>query len=86
MIPHVLVSLPDNRDFFFHPAVQPNLTLLTHIIDHQTSRVLIRNAFDQPLHIPRRHKLSHLIDITYDNCFFTDKQAAIDSATFPPLS
>ena len=86
MIPLVPVSVPDDRDFLFHPAAQPNLTLFTHIIDHQSSRILVRNASDQSLRIPRRHKLGHLIDITYDNCFFTDEQAAIDSATFPPSS
>ena len=86
MIPLVPVSVPDDRDFLFHPTAQPNLTLFTHIVDHQTSKVLVRNASDQPLRIPHRHKLGHLIDIAYDNCFFTEDQAAIDSATFPPSS
>ena len=86
MIPLVPVSVPDNRDFLFHPAAQPNLTLFTHIIDHQTSRILVRNASDQSLRVPHRHKLGHLIDIAYDNCFFTDERAAIDSATFLPSS
>ena len=86
MIPLVPVYLPDNCDFLFHPATQPNLTLFTYIIDHYTSKVLIRNASDQPLRIPRQHKLGHLIEIAYDNCFFMDEQAAINSATFPPSS
>ena len=85
MIPLVPVYLPDNCDFLFHPATQPNLTLFIHIIDHHTSKVLVKNASVQPLGIPRQHKLGHLIEITYDNCFFTDEQAAINSATFPPL-
>lgn len=84
MIPLVPVSVLDNRDFLFHPTVLPNLTLFTHIVDHQTSKILVRNASDQPLRIPRRYKLGHLIDIAYDNCFFAKDQAAINSATFPP--
>lgn len=86
MIPLVPVSVPDDRDFLFHLAAQPNLTLFTHIIDHQTSRILVRNTSDQSLRIARRHKLGHLINIAYDNCFFTDERAAIDSATFLPSS
>ena len=90
MVPLVPVSMPDDHDFLFYPAAQPNLMLFTPIIDHQTSRILIRNTSDQSLRIPCCHKLGHLIDIAYDNCFFTDERAAIDSATFPlslqPLS
>ena len=86
MIPLVPVFVPDDRDFLFHPAAQPNLMFFTHIIDYQSSRILVRNASDQPLRIAHCHKLGHLIDIAYDNCFFTNERAAIDSATFPPSS
>lgn len=40
------VPLPDDRDFLFHPATQTNLTLYTHIVDHETSKVLVRNTSD----------------------------------------
>lgn len=86
LISLIPVFVPDNCDFLFYPAAQPNLMLFTHIINHQTLKILVRNASNQPLHILHRHKLDHLIDIAYDNCFFTDKQAAIDSATFFLLS
>ena len=86
MIPLVLISVPDDRDFLFHPIAQPNLTLFTHIINHYTSKILVRNAFDQPLHISHWHKLGHLINTAYDNCFFTKKRTAIDLATFSPSS
>lgn len=51
MIPLVLVSVPYNRDFLFYPTAQPNLTLFILIIDPYTSKILIRNASDQPLRI-----------------------------------
>lgn len=86
MIRLVAVSVPDDRDFLFHPTVQPNLTLFAYIIDQHTSKVLIRNASDQPLRISHQYKLGHLIEITYDNSFFTDQQAAINSATLLSLS
>ena len=68
MVSLVPLPLPDDRDFLFHPATQPNLTLFTHIVEHQTSKVLVRNASNKTLRIPRRHKLGYLIDIAYNNC------------------
>lgn len=78
--------MPDDHDFLFHPATQPSLTLFTHIVDHRTSKVLIRNASNESLCIPRRHKLGYLINIAYDNCFLTDTQSTLDAATFLPSS
>ena len=80
------MPLPNDHDFLFYPATQANLTLFTHIVDHQTSKVLVRNASSETLCIPRRHKLGHLIDIAYDNCFLTNTQSALDAATSSPLS
>ena len=82
MIPLVPVSVSDDRDFLFHLATQPNLILFTYIINHHTSKILVRITSDQPLRIPRWHKLGHLIDIAYNNCFFMDERAAINSTTF----
>lgn len=42
--------------------------------------MLIRNTFGQLLYIPHRHKLGHLIDIVYKNCFFADTHSAFDAA------
>lgn len=84
MIPLVKVPLPDDRDFLFHPTAQANLTLYTHILDHETSKILVRNTSDRPLRIPRRHKLGHLLDIAYENCFLAN--TAHDSAAIPSFS
>lgn len=76
MIPILPVPLPDNRDFLFHPATQTNLTLYTHIVDHETSKVLVRNTSNRPLRISCRQKLGHIVDIRYDNCFLADANSA----------
>ncbi len=66
------LPLPNDRDFLFYSATQPNLTLFTYIVNHQMLKVLIKNASNESLHIPHYHKFGHLIDIVYDNCFLTD--------------
>lgn len=86
MVLLVPMPLPDDCDFLFHPTTQANLTLFTHIVNHQTSKVLVRNASSETLYIPRRHKLGHLIDIAYENYFLTDSQSTLDAATSPPSS
>ena len=86
MVSLVSLPLPDNRDFLFHPAIQPNLTLFTHIVDYQTSKVLVRNVSNKMLCIPRCHKLGYPIGIAYDNCFLTNTQSVLEAATSPPLS
>ena len=51
MILLIPLSLPDNQDFLFHPAIQANLTLFTYLVNHQTSKVLVRNNSSQMLYI-----------------------------------
>lgn len=72
MIPLVKLPLPDDRDFLFHPTPQANLTLYSHIMDYETTKILVRNASDRPLCIPRQHKLGHLLDMVYENYFLMD--------------
>lgn len=77
----VSLLLLDNCDFLFYLATQANLTLFTHIINYQTLKILIKNAFNKPFRIFYRHKLRHLINIAYENCFLSKAQSALDSAT-----
>ena len=86
LISLVKLPLPDDRDFLFHPASQANLTLYSYIIDYETSKVLVRNTSNLPLRIPRQHKLGHLLDIAYENCFLLDTRSAYDAASVPPSS
>ncbi len=83
MISLVKLPLPDDRDFLFHHTPQANLTLYSHIMDYETLKVLVRNASDLPLRIPRWHKLGHILDIAYENCFLTDTRSAYDTASVP---
>ena len=80
------LPLPDDRDFLFYPAPQANLTLYSYIMDYETSKILVKNAFDLPLCVSRRHKLGHLLDITYNNCFLIDTESAYSATSVPPSS
>ncbi len=86
MVSLIPLPLPDDRDFLFHPSAQINLTLFTHFVDHQTSKVLVRNTSSQTICVPRRHKLGHLINIAYENCFLINTHSIHDAATSPPSS
>ena len=81
IIPLVKLLLPNNRDFLFHLTPQANLTFNSHIMDYETSKILVRNASHRPLHVFCRHKLGYLLDMVYENCFFINTQSACD-ATF----
>lgn len=67
MIPLLPVFFLDNRDFLFYPTTQINLTLFAHIINHEITKVLVKNTFDQSLCILRHQKLGHMVDIRYNN-------------------
>lgn len=86
MISLVPLALPDNRDFLFYPATQANLTLFTHLVDHETSKVLVRNNSNQTIQVLRRHRLDHIVNIAYENCFLTDAYSVRDAGTFKPSS
>ena len=86
MISLVPLALPDDRDFLFHPATQTNLTLFTHFVDHETSKILVRNGSSQAIRVSRRHRLGHIVDIAYENCFLADAYSVRDAATSPPSS
>lgn len=77
------VSLPDNRDFLFHPIVQANLTLLTHIIYHETIKVLVRNTSNRRLCISCCQRLGYVVNIYYDNYFLTDVKSAFNLVSIP---
>ena len=81
MILFFLVPLLDDQNFLFHPVTQTNLTLYIQIVNHKTSKVLVRNKSDWPLYILRQQKLDHIIEIRYDNCFLADAKSALQSAT-----
>ena len=80
MVSIVPLPLPDDRDFLFHPSTQTSLTLFIHLVNHQTSKVFVRNTSNQMLRIPHHYKLGHLIDIAYENCFLANTHSIRDAA------
>lgn len=62
------------------------MTFYSHIVNYKTLKILIKNAFDQPLYILRWYKLDYLPDMTYDNYFLMDTWFAYDTAVIPPSS
>lgn len=84
MVLLVPLPLPNNRDFLFHPTIQVNLTLFTHLVDHETLKVFVGNNSSQTFWIPHRHRLGHIIDIAYKNCFLANNHFIRDAAISPP--
>ena len=78
------LPLPDDQDFLFYPALQANLTLYSYIMDYEISKILVKNASNLPFCVPRWHKLGHLIEMTYNNCFLLDTESAWIAASLPP--
>lgn len=72
MILFILVSLPNNHNFMFHPINQANIILYTYIFNHITTKFLLSNIFDCSLLILRYQKLGHIIDIYFENCFLAN--------------
>lgn len=81
MIPLLLVPLPNNRNFLFHPIAQINLTLFVHIMYHDTIKILVKNTSDRPLHKLCCQRLGHIVDVCYNNCFLVNAKSALNSAT-----
>lgn len=84
MILLVPVFLLDNCNFLFYLITQANLTLYMYIVDYITTKILVSNTSDCPLHILQHQNLGHIIDICYKNCFSADVQAIFDSIAFLP--
>ena len=76
------IELPDSRDFLFHPSPQPHLTLYSHILDHTSTKILVRNNADHAVKIPTQHRLGCVTELPYENCFATS--ADLDVASTPP--
>ena len=62
-------SLLDNQDFLFKPTLHSYQILFLHILNDSTQRVLVCNAFHQPVLLPRRQRLGILTEVLYDSYF-----------------
>lgn len=81
----VRVLLPDNQNFLFYLTSQANLTFYSHIVHDETLKILVKNGSDSLFCIPCWYKLSHLLDITYNNCFLMDIRSVYDLAAILPF-
>lgn len=84
LVPFRQMPLPDSRDFLFHLSPQAHLTLYAHLVDHSTSKVLVRNDADHPVQIPRHHKLGCVTELPYESCFAAS--VGHEAASSPPIS
>lgn len=69
LVQFVCSNFPDDQDFLFNPTPNSHLTLLSHMLNNSTRRVLVRNELHRPIFLPRRQQLSTLTEVLYDNCF-----------------
>ncbi len=78
------IKLPDSRDFLFSPAPQHHLTLYSHLLDHNSTKILVRNEACRAIKIPLHHRLGYVTELPYESCFPTS--ADLDVASTPPTS
>lgn len=76
------IKLPDSRNFLFYPSPQQHLTLYFHLLDHNGTKVLVRNNADHAIKIPLHHRLGYVTELPYESCFAIS--ADFDLASTPP--
>lgn len=82
MVSFYSILLLDNRNLLFHLVAWANLILSTHIIDREIMKVLVRNTSNWPLCIFHQQKLSHDINLYYNNFFFAKTKSALQVVVF----
>ena len=75
-VPIEHATLPDDRDLIFEPDQLDALTLSAHIVDHNMSRVIVRNDTDLPVTLPRRARLGQVLEYEAEGCFQIDPKHA----------
>ena len=78
------IKLPDSCDFLFSPAPQHHLTLYSYLLDHTSTKILVRNDAGHSIQIPLHHRLGCVTELPYKSCFATS--ADLDVASTPPTS
>ena len=84
LVAFLRIKLPDFRDFLFSPAPQQHLTLYSHLLDHTSTKVLVRNDVGHAIKIPLHHRLGCVTELPYESCFATS--ADLDVASTTPTS
>ena len=78
------ISLPDSHDFLFQPFPQEHLTLYSHLLNHTSSKILVRNNADRLIQISQSHRLGYITEIPFENCF--PNSVDHDTASTSPTS
>lgn len=76
------IELPNSCDFLCYPFPQQHLILYSHLFNHSSTKVLVRNNADYAVKIPLYHRLGCVIKLPYKSCFATS--ANLDVTSIPP--
>lgn len=71
LIPFKQILLLDSQDFFFHPALESELTFYAYLIDHIIYKVLVCNNPIYYIQVSKNHKLSYITNLAYNNYLAT---------------
>lgn len=80
---HRLGDVPKDRDYMFEPD-DVNFSLYAHLVDSDTSSILVRNNTGKSLHIPRNFRLGRVMELDYPNACHVSGEDAEDLAIRRP--
>lgn len=76
------IELPNSRDFLFCQSLQQHLTLYSHLLNHTSVKILVRNNVDRVIKIPLYYWLGCVTELPYEKYFAI--LADLDVASTPP--
>lgn len=82
---HHLHQIPADRDYLFEPG-DVNFGVYTHMVNSETSTVLVQNDSHNSLHIPRNFRLGHIVELECPNAFTAEPTELADLALRQPKS
>lgn len=82
---HHLHQIPADRDYLFKPG-DVNSGVYAHMVNSETSTVLVQNDSHNLLHIPRNFRLGHIVELEYPNAFTAEPTELADLALRQPKS
>ena len=69
VVPIEQVDLPSDRDLIFKPEQLDALTLSANIVDHNLSRIVVRNNTNLPITLTRYARLGKVLEYEAAGCF-----------------
>jgi hypothetical protein len=73
-ISYKIKDLLSNRDFLFESFSEVSISIYAHVIDVQTTDVIVRNESAKSMKISRNFKLEVTQKIQYDDCFYASQK------------